>query len=412
MIRRLPLIALVAACGVSSCGATMTMIALPWFVLSRTGSGLQTGAVAAAETLGLVLSVVLVGPLLDRYGAWRGSIMADLAASVAVMAIPAAEALDLLSLPVLVVLVFGIGAGRAPSRSAKQVLLPAVLAATGVRVERGTSAEESALRTGDLLGAPLGGILIGLIGPTWVLLADGAALLTAAALVGLLVRPAAAAGREPAGGAHGYLRELKQAAEHFRRDRLLLVIGVQCAALNALTVGLLSVLLPAYGLTVWHDSTLVGVLIAASSGASILGTALYGWLGDGGRRWRVFAICSLVSGAPVFLAVAADPHPVLLVLVVSACMMANGPINPVIAAVKYARVPEGLRGRVFAAFHASANAAMPVGLLLAGVLLDAAGPTAAVLVLGGLCLLVSLWPFVFRVWRELDEPERLPSTVG
>ncbi|WP_051858261.1 MFS transporter [Streptomyces cellulosae] len=411
MIRRLPLIALVAACGVSSCGATMTLIAVPWFVLSRTGSGIQTGAVAAAETLGLVLSVVLAGPLLDRYGAWRGSIVADLAALVAVTAIPVAEALDVLSLPVLVVLVFGIGAGRAPSRSAKQVLLPAVLAGTGVQVERATSAEETALRTGDLLGAPLGGVLIGLTGPTWVLLADGAALLTAAALVSLLVRPAAVV-REPAGGARGYLRDLKQAAEHFRQDRLLLVIGVQCAALNAVVVGLLSVLLPAYGLTVWHNSTLVGVLIATSSGASILGTALYGWLGDGGHRWRVFAICSLVSGAPVFLAVAADPHPVLLVLVVSACMIANGPINPVIAAVKYARVPEELRGRVFAAFHASANAAMPLGLLLAGALLDAVGLTAAVLVLGGLCLLVTLWPFLFRIWREMDEPERPPVAIG
>ncbi|WP_043716949.1 MFS transporter, partial [Kutzneria sp. 744] len=294
------------------------------------------------------------------------------------------------------------------SRSAKQVLLPAVLAVTGVPVERGTSAEESALRTGDLLGAPLGGVLIGLVGPTWVLLADGAALLSAAVLVGLLVRVRPAVNLAPAPSTRAYLRELRQAAEHFRQDRLLLVIGVQCAALNAVTVGLLSVLLPAYGLTVWHNSTLVGVLIAASSGASILGTALYGWLGDGGHRWRVFATCSLISGAPVFLAVAVDPNPVLLVLVVSACMMANGPINPVIAAVKYARVPEQLRGRVFAAFHASANAAMPLGLLLAGVLLDAVGPTAAVLALGGVCLVVTLWPFLFRVWRGMDERAGVP----
>jgi len=295
-----------------------------------------------------------------------------------------------------------------------------VVAATGVRLERATSAEESALRTGDLLGAPLGGVLIGLFGPTTVLVADGAALLVSAALVGLFVKGVATGGGERSGrersggeqdggaggsGVRGYLSELAETAVQFRRDRLLLVLGASCAAVNALTGGLLSVLLPAYGVTVWHNSTLVGIVIAMACGGSILGTALYGWLSGGGHRWRTFTVCNLISGAPVFVVVALDPHPVLLVVLVALCMVANGPVNPVIAAVKYARVPHELRGRVFAAFHASANAALPLGLLLAGMLLDAVGPATAVLVLGGVSLAVNLCPLAFRIWREMDAPD-------
>lgn len=398
---KMSLVVLVTASGIATLGGTMTLIAIPWFVLARTGSGTQTGVVAAVETLGLVLSVLVAGPLVDRYGARRASVVADLWTCLAVVAIPVVDGARLLSMPVLLVLVFSIGAGRAPSRSAKQVLLPAVLSSTDVRVERATSAEETALRSGDLLGAPVGGVLLGMTEPTVVLLADGAALVTSAVLVALCVRTEP--GTHASSASRGYLRELRAAAACFSRDRLLLVIGAACAAANALTVGLLSVLLPAYGLTVWHNSTLVGVLIGAASGSSILGTALYGWLSDGSHRWLTFALSFLFSGAPVYLVVAANPHPVPLVLLVSACMIANGPVNPVIAVVKYTRVPYALRGRVFAAFHASANAATPMGLLLAGLLFDHIGLTSAVLTLGGIYLVVSLFPFVFRIWRDMDE---------
>ncbi|SFE00775.1 hypothetical protein SAMN04487819_106222 [Actinopolyspora alba] len=46
---RTPLAALVAASGVATVGSTMTLIAVPWFVLHTTGSGLSTGLVATAS---------------------------------------------------------------------------------------------------------------------------------------------------------------------------------------------------------------------------------------------------------------------------------------------------------------------------------------------------------------------------
>ena len=47
------------------------MIALPWFVLTTTGSATKTGLVALAELLPLVLLKVLGGPVIDRVGARR-----------------------------------------------------------------------------------------------------------------------------------------------------------------------------------------------------------------------------------------------------------------------------------------------------------------------------------------------------
>ncbi|QFU90610.1 MFS transporter [Amycolatopsis sp. YIM 10] len=394
---RRPLAALVASTAVSSVGAAMTLVAVPWFVLHTTGSGAQTGMVAAAEALGLLLSVALAGPLVDRYGARRMSVLADLFAAVSVAAIPLVHGTLGLSLPVLMVLSLAIGAGRAPARTAKQVLLPA----TGAPIARGASAQEAVQRLGDLLGAPAGGVLIALLSPPPVLLLDAATLVAAAALVGFFVPKGQSDSRRVKSG---YLRELRESAVALRRDRLLLALCLLCAGTNALGIGLFTVLLPAYGTMVWHDSTIVGLVIAASGAGGLLGSLVFGWLGPRWRRRPTFTICFLLCGPPAFALVAADLPPALLVAAIGVTALANGPLNPLIAAVKFDRVAPGLRGRVFGAISSVALAAMPLGNLVAGVLLDAAGLRTALLALGGAYLLLTLCPLLFRVWRELDAP--------
>jgi len=75
--------------------------------------------------------------------------------------------------------------------------------------------------------------------------------------------------------------------------------------------------------------------------------------------------------------------------------------------VIYQRVPEHLRGRVLSLVVAGALAAMPVGTLVAGMLLDGVGLTGVLLVFGAVYLVVTSFPLVFGVWRELDaQPAR------
>ena len=408
--RKAPLLALLAACGVSSFGSSMTLIAIPWFVLQSTGSGVSTGLVAAAETIGLLLSVSLVGPLIDRFGAYRASVVADLATAVVVVAIPISYATSGLPLALLAVLSFAIGAGRAPSRSAKQVLLPHVIARTGTSVERGTSGEEAMLQGGDLLGTPVGGLLIALIGPTQTLLVDAMALGSAALLVAVFCRPAREDSKSDRveSEKRDYFDDIRTGVRHLAHDRLLLALGGVSAVSNALGIALVSVLLPAYGVTVWHSSLMVGILIAAASAGSIVGTVLYGWRGARVGRRRLYATGLLLSGAPIYLAVALNPPPPVLVALVFLCFTGNGPINPVLAAVKYDRVPEAMRGTVFGTFTTITSIAMPLGLVFGGLLLDVVGLTRATLLASAVSLSITLCPVVFPVWRQMNKvPERI-----
>jgi MFS family permease len=410
---RSPLFALVAASGVATAGSTMTVLAIPWFVLATTGSGATTGLVAGVETLGLLVSMTLAGPLVDRYGARRSSVIADLWTAVTVVTVPLLHLTAGISLPALLALSFAIGLGRAPSRSAKQVLLPETADLAATTVERGASAREAAERTGDLLGAPLGGLLITVLGPPQVLLADALALLIAAALVAAAVAcgdPVVTQG--VAGGLRGYLRGLREAASELRADRLLVAVAVVVAVSNALFAGLFSVLVPAFGRQVWHSSTLTGVVVAAVGAGGLLGALLYGWQGHRFTRWVSFTAGFFLCGGPLFVVIALDPPPGVLVGLVMLCAAGNGPLNPLLAAVKNDRVPVRVRGSVFGALAASAIAAMPLGTMVAGLLLDATGPATAAWILAAVCFAVTLCPLLWPVWRELDAPPLLGVREG
>ena len=68
---------LLTAAGISQVGNSMTIVAGPWFVLQTTGSAAKTGLVGAAFALGLLVPI-LGGPLVDRLGFQRGSVVTDL----------------------------------------------------------------------------------------------------------------------------------------------------------------------------------------------------------------------------------------------------------------------------------------------------------------------------------------------
>ncbi|MFI5761881.1 MFS transporter [Streptomyces sp. NPDC051563] len=400
--RPTPLAALVAASGISSLGMAATLVAVPWFVLHSTGSGTRTGLVATAEVLGLLCSAVLAGPVVDRLPVRATSVGADLLTAAAISLIPLLHSWDALSLPVLIVLVFLVGAGRGPADTAKQLLLPAAMERAGVTAERATGCVEGARRIGMMAGAPLAGLLISTVGPVRTLYADMAAMALCALLLAALV-PVAPPARQ-AGGAPGgsYAGELRFGVAQLRRDRLLgAMVGVLMLT-NALDGALNGVLYPAYGTQVLRSSALFGAMITSMGAGALLGAALYGWAGHRLPRRAVFVGAFVLVGAVRCAALAAEPRVPVLLAALALSGIGSGVVGPLMMSVAYERVPEEVRGRVFGLLVAAALAATPLGMLGAGLVLDVSGLVAALLGTGALYLAVTLAPLVFPVWRELD----------
>jgi MFS family permease len=83
-----PLVGVLAAIAVSLTGTRVSAIALPWFVLSTTGSATLTGVVAFCEMTPYVLVKAFTGPLVDRIGPRAVSWTADLVSACAAGAVP------------------------------------------------------------------------------------------------------------------------------------------------------------------------------------------------------------------------------------------------------------------------------------------------------------------------------------
>ena len=86
--RRIPLYGWLTAEAISLLGTRVSMIAIPWLVLTTTGSATQTGLVAFAEITPMVFFKAFGGPLVDRVGPRRMAITVDLLSFVAVGMIP------------------------------------------------------------------------------------------------------------------------------------------------------------------------------------------------------------------------------------------------------------------------------------------------------------------------------------
>jgi MFS family permease len=400
---RRPLFALFAANAVSLTGNVAAFVAIPWFVLQTTGSAARTGVTAAAGLLPVVLSGLFGGALVDRLGYRRMSVVADLASGATVAAIPVLHTTVGLGFWQLVLLVFLGGLLDAPGGTARAALLPDVAARAGWALERATGATAVVERSSRLAGAPLAGLLIAVTGPANVLWIDAATFAVSAALVALGVPSAGETRRAPGAS---YVGELREGYRFLRADRTLGTLVLMVSMTNAFDA-VTMVALPVLAQRVYHSSVSLGLMIGVSGAGSVLGALAFAAIGHGVPRRAVFTWGFIL--VTVSFPVAALYPPLGVLLAAKAISgIASGPLNPVIDTVFFERVPPGLRGRVLGVTHAATWVAIPLGVLVAGVIIEAVGLRATLLGSGLAYLVITVGARFSPSLRGLDD-RRAPS---
>src|SRR5512142_427633 len=155
---------LFTANAISMVGNMLAFVAIPWFVLQTTRSAAQTGVTGFFSALASVVAGFFGGTVVDRLGFKRTSISADLACAIAFGLIPLLYATSGLQFWQLLVLVFAGNLLDAPGTTARKALIPDLAKLAGMSLERASAGIQSVERGSRLLGAPLAGILIALIG--------------------------------------------------------------------------------------------------------------------------------------------------------------------------------------------------------------------------------------------------------
>lgn len=399
-VRRGSLFALFGANAISMTGNAVALVAIPWFVLITTGSAARTGLTAAMSFLPVVLANFFGGAFVDRLGARRASVLADLASALPVAAIPLLHSTVGIEFWQLLTLVFLGALLDAPGTTARASLLPEAVQDAGWRMERATGVYAVVERGARLVGAPVAGIGIAALGASNVLWLDAASFLISAALItGFVPRPRA---EESEKDQTPYLEQLAEGWRFLHRDRVMAAM-IYTVTITNLIDAAAGVILISFAERVYGDAVSLGLILGAMAGGSVLGALAYSAVGHRFSRRALFGWGFVIfSGWHLVFAIFPPLWVALVMIAISG--FAAGPINPVIDTIAYERVPKAMRGRVFGVMMSLAWMAVPLGALLGGLSVAALGLRITLLITGSMYLLTTIGLQLLPALKEMDRP--------
>lgn len=412
---RTPLFALLGADAISITGNVISMVAIPWFVLQTTGSPTRTGLTAFFNFLPTVLAGFFGGTLVDRLGFKRSSIISDLASGAATALIPLLYATVGLEFWQLLALVFMGALLDAPGTTARSALTPEAAERAGWDIERATGDKAVIERSARLVGAPIAGVLVGLVGATGVLWINAASFLVSALVIWSMVPCDLLPADEEEQPSAGYFAELKIGLHFVWDDRVLRAIVLVVLCTNFIDVATFSVTIPVLADRVYGSAFSLGLMFGASGAGSVIGALLFAKWGKRLSRRKVFA-WGFIMISLYYPVIALFPPLWVTTAWMTLVLIGAGPLNPIIHAVEFERIPPKMRGRVMGATYAASWMAMPAGVLVGGFLVEGLGLRTSLIVLGSLYLATTLSILANRSLRDMDRKapatEPTPRQVG
>jgi MFS family permease len=379
---------LLAAEVVSTTGACMTAIALPWLVLTTTGSAAKAGLVAAVEWVPMALLGIPSGSIAARLGPRRTIVACDAARIPIVAAVPVLYWLGALDFGVLLGLAFLAGAFFPAHFASQRTILPALLGEAADDLMRGNAVLQAANRLPMVLGPALGGLLVAALGAPAVLVIDAGSYALSALLVTTLV-PAGADAATPLAQQRGGLWD---GARELARERVLRPLTLAYAGIDLAMQGVF-LAVPVLVFSVYdRNAGLAGLLLAAWGAGALAGTVPALRLSSR-EPVRLIRWALVAQAAPLWVVAAPLPP-----LVLAAGMALSGLANPVANAPANTfvtlSVAEPLRAKTMLAFITASTTAAGVGLFIAGPVAEAFGARA---VIAGGATIVSLSALGFAV---------------
>ncbi|WPB89451.1 MFS transporter [Streptomyces malaysiensis] len=395
---------LTAAAVVTGLGNAGALIAAAFAVLEAGGDGGDVGLVAAARTLPLVVFLLIGGALADRLPRHRVMVAANSLNCVSQAAFAVLVLSGEARLWQMAVLSALGGTGQAFfSPAAEGMLLSSV---TRQQAARAFALFRMGMNGAQIGGAALGGALIAVIGPGWVLAVDAAAFAVAGALRSLL-DVSAVPRREPGGG---MVRDLREGWREVVGRPWLWSIIVQFAVVNAVVGAAESVFGPLVAEDHLGGARPWGFALAAFGAGTVLGGLLM-------VRWRPrrLLLAGSLSVLPLSLPSAALAVPVPVPALVTVMFLVGVSIEVFGVSwmtALHQEIPEDKLSRVSAYDWFGSVAMVPLATALTGPAEEAFGRTASLWSCSALILALTLAVLTVPDVRRLRRSETTPVAEG
>jgi hypothetical protein len=379
-----------AAFAVSTLGTWLAFDAFPLIAILVLHAGPAQVSVLAAAGLAVAAAVAVpLGPWIEFRRKRPVMVAMDLVRFAALASVPLAYALGRLTFAQLVVVAVVVGAADIAFKAASGAYLKALVPPDGLLVANGRL--ESTTWTATMVGPPLGGAAIGLLGPVTTVVANAVSFLLSA----LGIRAIGGSESPPERGAGERLRarEMLDGWRFILGDPVLRRLFANTVLVN----GLIMATAPSMAVLMVGELGFAPWQYALAFGAPCAGGLLGARLSR--RAVARFGAHAVMRGAGALRAcwslglafVVPGAAGLVLVIAVQFGLVASvGLFNPVYVTYRLERTPAHLLARMLSAWTVSSSATIAALTALWGVLAAVTSPRAAVAVAGVLLLATPL----------------------
>jgi MFS family permease len=397
-----------AGLSISQLGDQVSLIALPLVaVLVLDASPAQMGYLAAAGLAPNLFFALHAGALADRFGRRRKlMIAADLGRAVLVGSIPAAYAVDRLSLGLLYIVAFLVGTLSVLFTVSYSALFVSVLPRE--RYVEGTSLVSGSRAMSFVVGPSIGGWLVQILSAPIALIADALSFVGSALFLGCMSPQEPATARRRRG-------EVAAGARFIARSSIMRASLLATATVNYFNF-VFWALLVLYATRELHVSPgILGLVLGAASTGGVIGSIVAGKLGRRIGLGPAYIVgCALFTIPLLLVPLAGGPSSVVLGMLLAAefasglgVMLLDISVGSIFAGL----IPDTLRARVSGAYMLVNYGVRPLGSLTGGALGATIGlrPTLWLATAGAIAGVLWLLPSPVRHIRGLPEQAADPG---
>lgn len=394
---------LLAAQALDVVGAGVSMIALPWLVLDHGGTSTQAGLIFALSVFPYVVFGLPAGVIGDRHSRRKVMWVSHALQAVVALIVPLWAFAGQPPLALVLLAAFGIGTARVFVDAAVFGAISSLIGRE--RFTQGQATLSAAWAFGYFAGPALGGVLIGLVGPAFALLAEAVGFLVAFVLILLIRRDLDAgwAGEEDPEPAAAMMKEGLDAIWHNPRVRAYTWVSIGWNLGAAMSAALI---VPLLRETLGLSSIQAGVVLGVGAVMGLVVPVFLGRLVAARGAGDVTAGLTLLSVAGI-LATAAAPGFLIVMVTNAVRSFSDYAILSTIIGERQKGVPDRLQARVGISGRMIAVCAISGGGAIGAFLADAIG-VRGVFIVSGLAVAIAVVLTIPRV-RRLDRPDREPT---
>lgn len=366
---------------VAQFGSQITPVAIPLLAaLTLDATPFQMGILMGASGVPVLLIGLIAGAWVDRLRRKPVMMAMDIGRAIALMAIPIAAMLDMLSITLLTVVSLLVGAQSVVFGAAYVSILPGLVERSELSDANGKL--YSSMSVAQVAGPATAGSLVSLVSAPFVIVLNSLTYLGSAWFIGRIGREEAV--EAPASAERHLWNEVREGFMSLFASPVLRATALSSATINLAGWMFLSV----YVLYMTNDlglsATGVGLVFASGGVGALIGSLLVPRLT---RRFGLgqtlvwSAVGFGVFGLTVPLAILAPDYALPLVIFAE-CMqwMTLVVFNVVALSLRQSLTPNRMMGRVAASNQVLAQGMMPIGSFLGGVLGSVVGVQATLLV--------------------------------